>query len=265
MAPNTVSQPAEPESRRPIRVFGHWMVVQDFERDPWISPVLAAGRLFEPFETEWIENLVRPGDNVLDIGGHIGFYTLQMARIVGPAGRVVTFEPDPVNFAYLRHNVALNGYGNVELHRAAVSRQMGHGTLYRSHDSGDHRIWKPDEPRESVGVPTVAIDHRNDLAQMNVSLIKMDIQGAEVQALEGMTEFLRRQARVALVSEFWPMAMRAAGDSAETFLRILTSLKFRLYLIDETSQKLHAVSPDQLLAIFDPNRPGFGNVLCIKS
>src|SRR5216683_4730907 len=79
------------EGKQPVRVHHHWMMLHDFKSDKWISPLLAAGKLFEPFETEWIQNLVRPGDTALDIGAHIGFYTLLLARLVGPAGRVLSF------------------------------------------------------------------------------------------------------------------------------------------------------------------------------
>jgi FkbM family methyltransferase len=138
-------------------VHGHRMLLHDFARDKWISPYLAAGRLFEPFETEWLENLVRPGDTVFDIGAHIGFYTLLLARLVGPAGKVLAFEPDPANFALLQQNVVLNRYANVALYNLALSSQAGSAALFLSGDNaGEHRLWQPAEARPSVPVPTSA-------------------------------------------------------------------------------------------------------------
>jgi FkbM family methyltransferase len=79
--------------------------------------------------------------------------------LVGPVGHVVAFEPDPDNFALLRRNVELNGYGNVELVNAAVSDRPGRCRLYRSGDNaGDHRLNAAPEDRPSVEVEVVTVD-----------------------------------------------------------------------------------------------------------
>jgi FkbM family methyltransferase len=252
--------------KQPVKVFGNWMILHDFGRDKWISPYLAAGRLFEPFETEWMCNLVRPGDTVLDIGGHIGFYTLLLARLAGPAGRVLSFEPDPVNFALLQQNVVLNRCANVSLYNLALSDKAGTTSLYLCSDNaGDHRLWPAAESRPTVQVATIALDQFLDPEQTSIRFIKMDIQGAEGAALEGMKMLLRRQSRLALMTEFWPFGMRGCGGRAEEFLRVLTELQFSLYLIDEREGRLLRVQPEQLLQIFSPNKDVFGNLLCIKT
>ena len=194
--------------RPPVRVHGHVMLLHDFARDKWISPYLAAGKLFEPFETEWMQNLVRPGDTVLDVGAAYRVLYAAAGRLVGPAGRVLAFEPDPANFALLQQNVVLNRYANVSLYHFALAQQAGSAALFLSGDNaGDHRLWRPAEARTSVHVPTVALDDFLDPAQARMHFIKMDIQGAECSALAGMTNLLRRQTQVTLVTEFWPMGL----------------------------------------------------------
>jgi hypothetical protein len=79
-----------------------------------------------------------------------------------------------------------------------------------------------------------------------------------------MMHLLRRQPHVALVTEFWPMGLRAAGTSAEEYLGRLGELQFRLYLIDERHRRLVRVAAEQLLQAFDSTRDIFGNLLCIK-
>jgi FkbM family methyltransferase len=262
----TVGSPPRSDAKQPVKVFDHWMMLHDFKCDKWISPLLAAGKLFEPFETEWIQNLVRPGDTALDIGAHIGFYTLLLARLVGPTGRVLSFEPDPVNFALLQQNVVLNGYTNVGLYNVALSNRAGTATLHLCGDNaGDHRIWQAPETRPSVQVSTVVLDQFLEAAQPRIHFIKMDIQGAEAAALDGMKAMLRRQPQVNLITEFWPFGMRGFGASAERFLQLLSDLQFHLYLIDEHHGRLIRVRPDQLLQIFDPNQDVFGNLLCVRT
>ncbi|SRR6266545_2940317 len=90
-------------------VHGHRMVLHDPARDRFIAPSLLHAGCFKPFETELVMNEVRPGDVVVDVGAHIGYFTLLLAALVGPKSRVFAFEPDPDNFALLCRNVELNG------------------------------------------------------------------------------------------------------------------------------------------------------------
>jgi len=75
-------------------------------------------------------NEVKPGQTVLDIGASIGFFTLLLARLVGPSGRVFAFEPDTVSFALLKANVLVNGHRNVTLVNKAVTATTGVQKLY---------------------------------------------------------------------------------------------------------------------------------------
>ncbi len=93
-----------------------------------------------------MQNLIKPGQTVIDVGANIGYYnTLQFAKLVGPTvSRVYAFEPDPDNFALLRKNVAQNGYANVVCIQKAVSDQTSKLKLFRnSQNHGDHRIYPP--------------------------------------------------------------------------------------------------------------------------
>src|SRR5437870_2877368 len=130
------------------------MLLHDVEKDVWVSGMLARGQSYEPFETQWIQYLVRPGDVVLDIGAHIGYYTTLLSQLVGVHGKVVAFEPDPTNFTLLQQNVARIACTNVTLYNLALSDRNGTVALYLSADNaGDHRIWRPLETRPSIPVP----------------------------------------------------------------------------------------------------------------
>src|ERR1700674_193031 len=105
------------ESGRPsgsVQIQGHTMFLDRND-----SLQLYATGIYEPIETEIVKREVRSGEVVLDIGAHIGYYTLLFARLVGESGRVFAFEPDPANFAILSSNVAVNAYENVTLIRSA--------------------------------------------------------------------------------------------------------------------------------------------------
>jgi FkbM family methyltransferase len=227
--------------------------------------MLARGQTYEPFETQWIQYLLRPGDVVLDIGAHIGYYTILFSELVGVHGKVIAFEPDPQNFDLLRENVARNVCRNVTLHNVALSDKNGTVTLYLSSDNaGDHRIWRPAEIRPTVAVPTVSLDRLWGSAPPKIDAVKMDIQGAEGMALRGMKNLLHRQERLTLFVEFWPMGLKQAESSANDFLQGLIDLQCDLFVIDERGRRLLQVEPEQLIRAFDSNKDDFINLLCVR-
>jgi FkbM family methyltransferase len=157
--------------------------------------------------------LVQPGDVVYDLGANIGWYSLLAGRRVGPAGKVVAFEPFIENAAYLERNAARNGLANVVVVPAAVGDEDGwamflaHGSLQgrldkRGNDApAKGRTGRDLDSRRRIPVPVLALDTWIAQAeQAPPSLVKIDIEGAEIRALRGMRETLR-SARPTLIIE----------------------------------------------------------------
>jgi len=246
-------------------VHGHRMVLNDLARDRFIAPSLLHSGCFEPFETELVINEVRPGDVVVDVGAHIGYYTLLLAALVGPKGRVFAFEPGPDNFALLCRNVELNGYANVELFNAAVADRRGRSRLYLSIDNaGDHRLHESPESRQSVEVEVVALD---DVLRDrgSIDFVKIDVQGSEGGVLEGMAGLIARSPRIKMIVEFWPAGLARCGDIAARVLERLRRFGFRVYEVDEVTQAIRKVDPARLLATFPATDEAFTNLLCVKT
>ena len=106
---------------------------------------------------------------------------------MGPQGHVFAFEPDPLNFALLKLNVRQNGYSDVTLVPKAVAARSERRQLFRNlANRGDHRIYASSDGRESVDIETVALDEFFAGDPRPIDFIKMDIQGAEGEALAGM-------------------------------------------------------------------------------
>lgn len=125
--------------------------------------------------------VVRPGMVVYDLGANVGFYTLLAARLVGPAGLVVAFEPLARNLEYLRRHLALNGSDNVTVIDAAVSDRVGCARLRGEHGASA-RLGADGE----IAVRTVTLDELVfGQGRRPPSVIKMDVEGAEVDVLRG--------------------------------------------------------------------------------
>lgn len=125
----------------------------------------------------------QPGDVFVDIGAHVGWYTLRAARAVGPAGFVIALEPDPVNRHQLEKNLSLNQVRNCEIVPLAAWSRPGR-VRWRS---GQEPVWhKVDEQEGSEVIEATRVDDL--VTQWNlerVDWIKMDIEGGEVEALKG--------------------------------------------------------------------------------
>jgi FkbM family methyltransferase len=145
---------------------------------------------YEPDEAALIAALVKPGATVFDVGAHAGYYTLAASRLVGEKGRVVAFEPDPVNVEYLRDHAVRNRVRNVTI----IPRPVGnkHGLAARFVPNPDHRYESglSEDPPAGDGdggerMRLVSLDRLIADGLPVPDLVKMDIEGGESAAVEG--------------------------------------------------------------------------------
>jgi FkbM family methyltransferase len=146
----------------------------------------------EPEVQELLQRELRPGDVLYDLGASIGFFTVLGAKLVGPEGRIVAVEPFPESARRLRRNVELNGFATVTVEQAAVAAEPGESTFV----GGDELVWgwleQVDQaPAGGMAVRVLTIDSLVADGAPAPSLIKLDIEGAEVLALKGAGETLR--------------------------------------------------------------------------
>jgi FkbM family methyltransferase len=182
-------------------------------------------------ESAALGRIVRPGMTVLDVGGNLGLYTLLLSRLVGPAGRVVSFEPDPDLFALLQRNISLNGCTNVEAHNLALGRQHDRLVLRRMIlNSGDNTLGAGGSGlfRREIETEVVALDEY--LPSLQPDLVKIDVQGWELEVLRGMERTLAAIPAPALYLEFWPEGFRRAGCTAEDLVDWLHARGYHLHL-----------------------------------
>ena len=159
---------------------------------------------------------LRAGDRVWDVGANIGYLALVAARIVGPTGTVLAIEPDPQCAEAVRRNAALNDLRQVDVVEAAAARAGGTADLVVVRDRlwtrlasvGDHH-----ESERTARVRTIALD---DVEAPPPTLVKIDVEGAELDVVAGMSRLLR-EARPIVVCEMHGLnaafceAMRVAG------------------------------------------------------
>jgi FkbM family methyltransferase len=244
-------------------VQGHTMFLDSSET----SLRLFAHEVYEPFETEFFKKEIKKGDVVLDIGANIGYYTLIFARLVGENGRAIAFEPEPANFALLKKNVRINDYRNVILVQKAITNETGKIKLYLSRDKdnrGDHRIYDSGDGRKFIEIEAIQLDDYFKDYNGKIDYIKMDIQGAEAGAIQGMSMLLEKNKDIKIVTEFWPIGLKRFGSSPEEYLKILIKYGFKLYHINEQEKEIRPVHIAKLLEMYTPEKGNFTNLLCVR-
>jgi FkbM family methyltransferase len=209
-------------------VWGRRMRARTFDRTLYLS-LHRLGLMGRP-ERRALGRLVRPGMTAVDVGANLGLYSMLLSRLVGPSGRVISFEPDPDLFALLRENCAANAASNVEARGLALGGAAGRLSLNRlTFNSGDNHLGAASGEtfRRPVEVEVAALDRL--MPGLEADFIKIDVQGWELNVLRGMEELLRRREKVGLFLEVCPKWLRRAGDSAEELYAFTRALGLRVY------------------------------------
>jgi FkbM family methyltransferase len=156
----------------------------------------------EPEVQKALAMLMKAGDVFFDIGANVGFYTILGARLVGPSGKVVAFEPFPDSAATAQKNAGLNGFSNVNVIKKAVSNKSGNANLILSAEATMAKLEGiPFESKStgSIAVELVSIDEfLTSPGTVPPTLVKIDVEGAEIEVLQGMSGTVSKYAPLIL-------------------------------------------------------------------
>lgn len=171
-------------------------------------------------ERAWIRGLVRPGAAIVDVGANVGVYSVFFADLVGSTGKVFSFEPDPQNFIRLKRTTASRR--PVAAFESAVGSQTGSIRLYQSKGMNfDHRTYANPDDVQSVEVPITRLDDVDALRGVEITLIKIDVQGFEPAVLAGAQALLERNPEAKLLLEYYPWGLRSSGSGPAEFIDLL--------------------------------------------
>jgi FkbM family methyltransferase len=217
--------------------------------DDSIGRVLAISGVWEPNLTAPFVRLLSPGDVCVDIGAHIGYYTLLASRLVGRDGHVYAFEPSPVNYRSLSANLARNGVANVTALQAAVGATSTRADLYEGPgtNTGGATLSpvlggrRGNQPIVDVEVRPVA-DSIPEAEWPRIRVVKIDVEGYEVEVLRGLDPVFARTGSLTVFLELNPKWIPEIPQDVDAFCRDQGFTVHRL----RTGYSLDALFPGEL-------------------
>ncbi|MGV3512982.1 MAG: FkbM family methyltransferase [Novosphingobium sp.] len=186
---------------------------------------------FERAEVQFVKSTIKSGQSVIDLGANIGFFSLLFSKLVGPHGRVLSFEPMPHLFERANMSISENGIKHCHIHNIAIAREKGTTRLVYAPDSPN---WgsafislgesiPPDH--KGVLVPTAPItDYLKDFA---ADFVKIDIEGAEYIVIENAISYFSDFKPTILSEIHSDQLLRVSGVTPRVYIELLRSIGYK--------------------------------------
>ncbi len=227
-----------------------------------VSFWLALTGSWEPVETDLVKRTVKRGEVAVDIGAHIGHYSIVLSRLVGPEGKVYAFEPCKENYDLLSRNMKANGCTNVVIEQKAVSSKSD--VIKMRGWAVESDLSPASEGAEGARYDVEAIRLDDYMKQGRIDFVKIDIEGHEYEALKGAEALLGRSKSAKMISEFYPRLLRENGIAPEEYLKFLVDHGFRLFEITQDADVLKPIPDTAGFAKSLEGPDAIADLFCIK-
>lgn len=196
-------------------------------------------------ELDFLENFLKPGSIVLDVGANIGVYTLVFARAVTSSGKIYSFEPVSKNLKIIRETLKFNNVSNVALMPIALSDKRGEAEIFLNSQSGLSSFVETERGticgKEKVKCETIdEFVKKENLPRLD--FIKIDVEGFEGHVLKGGLNALKKF-KPALFVELDPKNFKPQGFSQKEIVKWLLGLGYKSFVFNRRTRILEAVTP----------------------
>ena len=211
------------------------------------------GQLYEAETSYFLGNILAPGDTFIDIGAHVGYFSMLGSALVGPYGRVFSFEPEASNWNQLLEHIEINGVRNVLPNFMAVGAAPAIGEFFVNADNdGGHALWEvgrhPFNERSRAEQTTrpvfiTSLDHYfHDREIGNLKAIKMDCEGAEFSILVGARHLIAQTGVPFIISEINRFGLESMGTTERQLRSLMSDLGYETYLFQPGQMELHRLN-----------------------
>lgn len=219
---------------------------------------------YEPFSSHVFASACRDTDVVIDIGAHVGYYSL-LAWSKNPRARVIAVEASPDNAQVIAQNAKLNGAANIEVIDAAFSAATGQ-VWFEVTDASDNcgLSGHPNSPTIDRLQVQAITGRELHIPPGRRLVIKLDVEGHELAALQGLEQLISDASEARVLMEFNPKCIRAAGAAPQATLEWMTDRGYRIFALDEGSHSWLELNPVEQDAERMVNR-GYMNLMCLPT
>jgi len=253
----------EPKGELVLETIHGFKLLIDPKNDRGVERSIYYTGTYEKGTLHVISGLLKPGDTFVDVGANIGIMSILAAGRVGAEGRVVAFEPNPETRRILEANVSMNDIVNLEVKQFAVGASASIGVIFDHSDPNRGRatMVKPDQNGVGHEVVVVALDEQFKGSE-RVDMIKLDIEGYELEALKGMTALLKRSEPPMLIIEYSELRENSFGRKPTPIYDLLNAAG--VYRFFRTAKSKERVS--HLVEVQGPAEfPAHDNMYCLTA
>lgn len=200
---------------------------------------------YEKFPSRVFKRLLNVGDRVIDVGANIGYYSLLASEIVGPSGRIFSFEPVTKIFDKLLLNSS--DHSNITPVQVACGEQGGMTNIYVADDScsAGSRISTPFENQPAITEQIKLIKLDDYIEDQKIDMVKIDVEGYEIHVLKGMADILRDNLHIKVFIEVNKKLLAMSGSSPEEIFDYLKLFGLTAWQIDYKKRRLELISKDR--------------------
>lgn len=209
---------------------------------------------YEKEISQFVIDNICEGDNIVDVGANIGFFTLLFGKIVGETGYVYAFEPELNNFKLLKQNVNENKFHNIEIIQKVVSEKKGKIKFVIEDTSVSHYVVsdlnQPDKKNNIIELDSVTLDN---YITKPIKLIKIDVEGHEIKVLNGMKSLIKQNKDLSLIIEFNIFTQRRAGYTGNDLFAFIEELGFDIFHMGDNKKIITPVTDKDILELDGAN------------
>ena len=206
---------------------------------------------------EFVQN-TNTGDTIIDVGAHIGEYTLLGAKLVGEKGLIISVEPDHDSVISLKENIILNNFKNYLILEKAVGEKIETKSMYKINEEDVYGYLDPYvENKKLKKYSEIEVTTIDDIVSSNnlniINLLKIDVEGFEYEVLLGCNDTLKKNKIKKIIIELHPSYLQSKGDNEELIHIFLKEHGFEIKKIQEkiTAGVSHGVRTYNILALKD--------------
>lgn len=195
---------------------------------------------YEPYLKVKFKELIKEGDIILDVGANIGFHTLYFAELTGKMGKVIAFEPIPINFNALQKNINLNDFNQILI----INKALGNtNTLLNIHinpetqNPGAFNLF--DDGVKNLTIACVrGDDYLNESGSRRVDFIKVDVEGFELEVFKGLEQTIKQFMPI-IIFEYDKNYQAKINDDPKAIFHFLSKFAYMFFTLDGYGNQKH--------------------------